>query len=211
MHATGVGMLYALLWYFSLRQPVADRRLDTPVPEWTGIAQPRDVACHFQKEESMKRNIIIVVSLVIGFISCNNEGILFLRGNIQQKSDKHSLNTFHANDGCHIVVEIRKYPKNTADTPSEYVYKKEFNDIKSIPFYYELYGYTSSLFDDFKYDYYLNATVYNGKEEKLYIGDLVNEELTLINSWTLYKDINVYGLEDCSSDDAGGFCATEYR
>lgn len=158
----------------------------------------------------MKR-ILNLLIFIIFLVGCSNDEYLFLKGNIIHKAEEHCLNIFEPNNDCHIIVKITRVPKDFVDCEEETVYKKVFINVRGLPFYYELYGNSTLLFDDFQYDYRLSGEVINGKDDELCVGDLLTEYFIEINSLTYYKDINVYGIEDCSSDNSGGICSSKYR
>ncbi|TAF31367.1 MAG: hypothetical protein EAZ57_05525 [Cytophagales bacterium] len=85
----------------------------------------------------------------------------------------------------------------------------EFNEIKSLPCEVNI-EFDSKDFPDGR-TLRISAVLHLGAGNETYVGDLISEYQTTVNQEADSVNILLFGMEDCKSANAGGFCTTLYR
>jgi len=107
-------------------------------------------------------------------------------------------------------VTIWSIPKFTADYPSTLEWEKDFKNISGLPFKFDINNFEDIANDSDK-EYSISVKVINGIEDKAHIGDLINEFQTIVSLSNSSVTVKVFGLEDCDTPNAGGFCSSSHR
>ena len=114
-------------------------------------------------------------------------------------------NQFIPKKGAHIVIELCAMPRFMADVSCNH-HSRHRLPYQKLPAVVLIKG----DFNNQKTRYRLSASVINGKEKSAIAGDLVSEIQTWLRPNKI-TEIEVFGLEHCTTKNAGGFCASKVR
>lgn len=135
---------------------------------------------------------------------------LLVSGQLVRSNDPHSYRgKVMFTEKSHAVVTLCYLPGMDASCKRLAVQRIE--GITGFPISFRLGGDPIKVFSRPGGYYLLNAAVYMGIGDELYVGDFVDDIWHEIDGPTSKKNINVTGLEHCSSAGAGGACATRRR
>ncbi len=156
---------------------------------------------------------LIIFFNIIVFNSCITESEKkdVFHGTVRHTYSELSINEFEPTSETWMKISIYKIEANVADGPSWTMLEKEFTSSIKLPYLYEIPEVNSEMFDFNEFQYFLQCKVYRGTEEDIFVGDLASEIITEITDLNISNDIEVFGIEDCASEIAGGFCTTQYR
>ncbi|MBT6690710.1 hypothetical protein HOB10_00035 [Candidatus Parcubacteria bacterium] len=125
---------------------------------------------------------------------------------IHDKSSEHSLNDdFVITDDTHILASVYYAP--VADGLSETVLSKDFTNIDQLPLLFQIKGNLGEVFENER-GYYLSVKVFNHSGDEVAVGDLISEFSNPISMEDRSLEIKVSGLEECGSENSGGFCTS---
>lgn len=111
-------------------------------------------------------------------------------------------------EGAHAVVTLCYLPG--ADATCEPVATQRIENVKAFPLPFLLEDDAETAFSR-PGDYLVDATVFMGTSDELYIGDFYDEIYDDIEGSTTDFRIRVSGLERCGTPESGGACATRER
>lgn len=111
-------------------------------------------------------------------------------------------------EGAHAVVTLCYLP--FADAPCETLATQEIESIEAFPIPFLLEGDSKTAFSR-RGNYLVDATVYMGPSDELYIGDFFDEIWDEVSEPTSGMKIVTSGLERCNTSESGGACATRER
>lgn len=112
-------------------------------------------------------------------------------------------------EDSHAIVQLWYVTQYGGEFPAEMLTETTIENITSFPISFKLEGDAETTFERLG-DYYLNVGVFSGDGgttgETFEVGDLINEAYTPVPKAGAEVDVEVTGLESCSSPETGGFC-----
>ena len=134
---------------------------------------------------------------------------LLVSGEVVRVNTPHSYTEEPAfTEDAHAVVTL-EYIEGF-DALGEVLARQRIEDVDAFPISFRLKGNSEKTFNRRGY-YLVDATVYMGASDELYIGDFSDNIWNEIDGPTSEMKIRVSGLERCGTPESGGGCATRER
>lgn len=134
---------------------------------------------------------------------------LLVSGEVVRVDTPHSYNGDAAfTKDAHAVVTLEY--ADGFDALGEILATQRIEDVDAFPISFRLEGNPEEVFKRKGY-YLVDATVYMGASDEIYIGDFLGEIWNEIDGPTPEMRIKVNGLERCGTPECGGGCATRER
>jgi hypothetical protein len=128
---------------------------------------------------------------------------VIVAGTVERELPDHAYNKpLTPAPGAHVVLELRRYIGEDADSPTVAQVDLPFT---GLPFDYQLRGEASALLAE-GHAFTFDAVVYNHPGTDAVVGDLVSETRYDVQALPAALDVRVSGLESCTAPGAGGFC-----
>lgn len=145
-----------------------------------------------------------------GALTCGN-GNLQVSGRVERDtvSDHQFTGETRLGDDSLAVVSLYSNPALGGDGPSTLIAEQRLAPAPELPFDFCLDGQKAPNAEP-HVQYYVSASIQQHAQSSS-VGDLVDETLTIVDPPAAGVVLQVVGLEDCMSADAGGFCTTTNR